>query len=293
MDAPPEAGEDVRPFVAIAKHLAGIGLSAPGIVEVDETVGLLLLEDLGDALFARVIAAEPAAAAPCYDAAIDVLVRLHDAPPPPGIERYDVPRMTAAASLAYDWYVAGIAGPPDPASVASFRATCAEALAPVSEGAVLALRDYHAENLIWLPDRSRAARVGLLDFQDALLGHPAYDVISLTTDARRDVGPDLTKRVTARYLDATGIDRDAFAHDAAILTVQRNLRILGVFARLARRYGRPKYVELIPRVWAHLRAGLDHPALGPLADRLAADLPPPTPDNLARLKETCQTAPML
>jgi hypothetical protein len=156
---------------------------------------------------------------------------------------------------------------------------------------VLALRDFHAENLVWLPDRAGVARVGLLDFQDAEAGHPAYDLVSLLKDARRDLAPGLEQEMIDRFLSRTGCDPERFAAAYAALGAQRNLRILGVFARLSMHFGKPHYVDLIPRVWAHLTASLRHPALAPLARRVADDLPEPTPDILASLKEQCATVP--
>ena len=145
------------------------------------------------------------------------------------------------------------------------------------------LRDYHAENLLWLPGRSGAARVGLLDFQDMLHGHPAYDLVSLLEDARRDVPAALRTALTDRYLARTGADREAFLLAAATLSAQRNLKIVGLFTRLARRDGKPRYLELLPRAWGHLAADLAHPALAPLAGLVAQHMPPPEPPVLARI----------
>jgi len=151
---------------------------------------------------------------------------------------------------------------------------------------VLALRDYHAENLVWRGAGAGAARVGLLDFQDALAGHPAYDLVSLLEDARRDVSPDLAAAMTARYAEGArardpGFDAEAFAADAAALAAQRNLKIVGIFARLNRRDGKPRYLSLIPRVWAHLRRDLANPALAPLRRVVERLIPEPTAEALA------------
>ena len=146
------------------------------------------------------------------------------------------------------------------------------------------LRDYHAENLIWLPGRKGIARVGLLDFQDAMTGHRAYDLVSLLQDVRRDVPAGIETRMLARYIDGSGTNDHAFRTAYAVLGAQRNLRILGVFARLATDYGKPRYVDLIPRVWAHLVRDLDHPALAPVAQMLVDTLPAPSPETLQRLR---------
>ena len=282
MDAPPEKGEDVRPFVHIAQYLSGLGLSAPSIMASDETHGFLLLEDLGDALFARVIPDEPSLEIPLYTAATDVLLELHKAPPPEGLKPYDATVMADMASLAYRWYAGRDAG----SFTANFRQLLSEHVTDLS---VLIQRDYHAENLLWLPERNGPARVGLLDFQDAMLGHPAYDLVSLLQDARRDVPPAVEAAMFEHYTSVSGQDRDCFERAYALLGVQRNLRILGVFGRLSLRYNKPHYVDFIPRVWAYLLRDLEHPALAPIREQLLAELPEPSETLLNDLKEKCGT----
>jgi len=158
---------------------------------------------------------------------------------------------------------------------------------------VLIQRDFHAENLLWLPNRTGVQRVGLLDFQDARTGHPAYDLVSLLKDARRDVPAKVERAMIARYVQNTNSDPRAFDAAYQLLGVQRNLRILGVFARLSLHFNKPHYVDLIPRTWAHLMQGLSHPALKKLRDQVLKDLPPPTPENLTVLKEKCASIPTL
>lgn len=293
MDAPPGRGEDVRPFIRIARHLAGLGLSAPAILAQDAEAGLLLLEDLGDAIFARVLEASPELENSLYSGATDLLIALHDRPLPRPIAAYDPATMTALAALAFDWYRLGTAGDLGATLKDQFCAVLEPLLthhaAPTD---VLILRDYHAENLLWLPDRGGLARIGLLDFQDALAGHRAYDLVSLLQDARRDVPARIEEAMLARYVAATGQDADGFVIAYRLLGAQRNLRILGVFARLCLRDGKPRYVDLIPRVWTHLRRDLDHPALASLRQALSGALPAPTPSTLARLKDQCATIPV-
>lgn len=291
MDAPTEKGEDIRPFVRIARYLSDLGLSAPKILAVDEINGFLLLEDLGDDLFARVIPRDPALEQPLYEAATDVLVHLHHATPPAGLRAYDPQIMLDMAALAWRWYLGG-ALTEDPDSENAFRDAFAPILARhASETPVLIQRDYHAENLIWLPDRTGPARVGLLDFQDAMRGHRAYDLVSVLQDARRDVPPAIEDRMVARYVAATGQDDIAFRAAYAVLGAQRNLRILGVFGRLCMLNGKSHYVDLIPRVWDLLMRDLDHPALVPVAKLIKGALPTPTADILGRIKERCATIP--
>lgn len=271
MDAPPERGEDVRPFLAIARHLSAAGLSAPAVLAEDVPAGLLLLEDLGDALLAR-LATDPGMEAPLYLAAAETLAAVQAARPPEGLVRFTPETMADLARLVFDWYAPGT--PDDAAEDIVLRLRDALALS-APEPSVLSLRDFHAENLLWLPDRAGPARIGLLDFQDAVIAHPAYDLVSLLHDARRDVGEAARAAATRRFLDLTGHEEARFMAAAAALSAQRNLRILGVFARLARRDGRPGYLRLLPRVWRHLRGDLDHPTLAGLREAALRHLPPP------------------
>lgn len=284
MDAPPDKGEDVTAFVRMAEYLRSIGLSAPEIYAEDSEYGFLLLEDLGDALFARVLEQDPGAERMLYDAATDVLVHLHAAPVL-SLDSYDPALMTEYAALSFTKYTQGILGTHDADARARFELRFADILHRETGGTrVVVQRDYHAENLIWLPDREGLARVGLLDFQTAMLCHPAYDLMSLLQDVRRSVPVGIEMRMIDRYIKATGVDGHDFRTAYAVLGAQRNLRILGGFARLATDYGKPQYVSLIPAVWAHLMRDLEHPALVPVADLLRGALPKPTPENLARLR---------
>ncbi|MEI4260731.1 aminoglycoside phosphotransferase family protein [Roseovarius sp. D0-M9] len=284
MDAPPERGEDVRPFAAIARHLSGMGLSAPQILAEDSAQGFLLLEDLGDDLFARVIPSAPASEAELYTAATDVLVHLHAQPLPPGLQAYDPALMADMSALAFEWYAN------DNSSVgraAAHGAILAALTQHASDDSVLIQRDYHAENLLWLPDRLGIARVGLLDFQDAMRGHPAYDLVSLLQDARRDVPEDIERAMVEHYVSRANVDAAAFDAAYHVLGAQRNLRIIGVFARLCLRDGKAHYIDLIPRVWALLERDLAHPALAHLAPLVLGVLPTPTPEFLKDLKARC------
>ncbi|MEX5727951.1 aminoglycoside/choline kinase family phosphotransferase [Rhodovulum iodosum] len=292
MDAPPDTGEDVRPFTAIARHLSAHGLSAPAILAEDEGHGFVLMEDFGDGLFARLLERDEADETALYAAATDLLSALHKAPLPPDLGHYDPAKMADLACLAFDWYLAGSGTPVPAARRAAISAELETVLARLCRGPeVMVLRDYHAENLIWLPGRDGVARVGLLDFQDALGGHPAYDLVSLLWDARRDVPEALQEAMLARYLVETGQPKAEFRTAFAALGVQRNLRILGVFARLCLRDGKPGYLDLLPRVWGHLQRGLAHPALAPLKAGALAALPPPTPALCQTIREKCATRP--
>lgn len=291
MDAPPAKGNDIRPFVRIAAYLTGIDLSAPRIFAQDDQLGFLLLEDLGDDLFARLLEREPHREEALYEAAIDALVHLHLAPPPP-LAVYDAATLTSLTAPVFDWYQFGIGGEIDDDARTEFSKLFERHLAPLdTQPKVLIQRDYHAENLLWLPDREGLARVGLLDFQDAVLGHTAYDLVSLLQDARRDVSPDLEGHMIARFLDQSPHDPPAFSTAYAILGAQRNLRILGVFSRLCLRDGKAHYIDLIPRVWGHVQTNLRHPALADVAEHINQSLTPPTPDTLTQLRSKCATFP--
>lgn len=292
MDAAPASGEDVRPFVHIARYLSGIGLSAPRIMAEDSAQGFLLIEDLGDALFARVTAESPALECTLYAAATDVLIALHEHAPPSELVPYDSTLMSDMAALSFDWYASAI-DQINPAARQGFHdALGAILLRHAEDHSVLIQRDYHAENLLWLPERSGIARVGLLDFQDAMLGHAAYDLVSLLQDARRDVSPQTESQMIARYVSATDADPGRFDAAYRCLGAQRNLRILGVFARLCIRDGKSGYVDLIPRVWDHLQNDLTHPALEPVIEIIRDNLPEPTPQILQKLKDKCAAAPI-
>lgn len=291
MDAPPVKGEDTRPFVSIATYLNEVGLSAPQILFADAENGFLLIEDLGDDLFARVIAADPQLELPLYNCAVDVLTQIHRAPPP-NLATYDASVTAPLAALAFDWYKFGAQGDVSLPARDAFSNEFTKLLTPLdAEPQVLIQRDYHAENLLWLPDRKDVARVGLLDFQDAMLGHPAYDLVSVLQDARRDVPPALEKAMLSRFLDQNPQDEKQFLSAYAVLGVQRNLRILGVFARLCLKAGKAHYVDLIPRVWGHVQTNLKHPALHDIARLVTQTLPPPTPEILDRLRSKCATYP--
>ncbi|MDO6584296.1 phosphotransferase [Salipiger sp. 1_MG-2023] len=271
---------DVALFARLSRHLCGLGLSAPRILA--EAPGRLLLEDLGDGLIAR-LATDPETEAQLYRAAVDALTELHRHPAPPLLQATPQ-RLAQMTDLAFDCYAPDAAAA-KPAVITAFE----EALSTHAPGTdVMVLRDYHAENILWLPERSGPARAGLLDFQDALAGHRAYDLVSLIEDARRDLRPGIAELSIRHYLDATGLDDAPFRAALAVLGAQRNLRILGVFARLAASRGKPGYIDLVPRVWGHLQTDLRHPALRDIA-RLLGALPEPDASRLNRLKHPCPT----
>ena len=233
-------------------------MSAPEVIAADAEIGQVLLEDLGDDLFSRVLA-RGGDERRLYEAAVDLLAELQRRLPPEDLPAYDDAWLLREALLLPEWYA------PD-APVEDYRAIWEELLPHARVGADgFVYVDYHADNLLWLPARAGHAQIGLLDFQDARLGPPAYDLVSLLEDARRDVPPDLADAMVDRYLAARpDLDPKAFRAAYAVLGAQRNAKILGLFSRLARRDGKPAYLVLLPRVAGHLKRDLGHPLLSPL-----------------------------
>jgi aminoglycoside/choline kinase family phosphotransferase len=256
------------------------GLSAPEILAQDYDAGFLLIEDFGDGRFADLMAAGKPER-PFYEAAIDALADFHRVAAPktlavPGagdvhLLGYDPVAMEAEVLLLTEWFYPAAAGKPiGDAARDAFVAAWGHALGQLRTATpVVVLRDYHAENLMWLEGRQGVARAGLLDFQDALAGSPAYDLISLTEDARREVSVDLAGAMTRRYIDLRrrmdpAFDEEAFRFAAALLAAQRNTKIVGIFSRLWKRDGKPRYTQYLPRMWGYLDRDLSHPALAEL-----------------------------
>lgn len=284
MDAPP-GGDDPAVFARIAGYLAGLGLSPPRVLASDYENGFLLLEDLGDGLFARLVAQDPAREDELYAAAVDVLVALQRADPLAGLPDLTAEDWARAAEFAFSWYRFAVTG-----DARGDLGVLADLLRAHADGPrVMILRDYHAENLLWLPDRAGVARVGLLDFQLGQAGQPGYDLVSLLQDARRDVSPRTEAAMVARFVAATGAQGFDVAY--AVLGAQRALRILGVFARLCLKGGKAGYLALMPRVWGQLQRNLAHPALAGLA-QVCAVLPEPTAEHLERIRAQCGTMPL-
>lgn len=262
MDAPPPH-EDPRPFVAVAEWLGAIGLSAPEILARDLTRGLLLLGDFGDERLREHLDRAPGREEELYATATDVLVHLHRHPPMAGLPVHGLDQWLDELALFTDWYAPAVGLAVD---TPSYREAWREVLAPVAHdglGPVTVLRDFHAENVMLVGGRPGVAHFGLLDFQDALAGHAAYDLASVLEDARRDVSPAIERAMIDRYCAATG-HGDAFERAYWVLAAQRNTRILGVFVRLWKRDGKPEYGKFQPRMWGLLERDLAHPALGPV-----------------------------
>jgi aminoglycoside/choline kinase family phosphotransferase len=271
MDAPPPH-EDPRPFVSVGEWLCHHGFAAPTILARDLDQGLLLLEDFGDARLREHLDAVPQDEAPLYARAVDLLAELHRLPAQVELAPYDREVYQREAGLVTEWFTDAAGLKVDEAGYA--RAW--DAVLPIAERdvapVVTVLRDYHAENIMLLPDLAHSHGLGLLDFQDALAGHPAYDLVSLLQDARRDVSPAVEKAMLARYMAAVAVSAD-FEAAYAVLGAQRNAKIIGIFTRLWKRDGKPRYLAYLPRMWGLLERDLAHPALAPVAEWFAANVP--------------------
>ncbi len=325
MDAPPEPGEvsagqatgysavahlavDCHPFVALAKELRARGLSAPRIFAEDVKRGLLLLEDLGDDLYVSLLDGSAKTAdleEELYGAAVDLLLALHETPftnPLQGaagrsveIASFDPAALQIETDLVIDWYLPGILGLDEtPKGPRTAYQSAWQTLFPemADPNPVLCLRDFHAGNLIWLPDRDGPARIGLLDFQDAVIGSRAYDLVSLLQDARRDIAPALEQQMLDRYIQAAkardaAFDEAAFRARYALLGAQRSAKIVGIFMRLWLRDGKKAYLAHLPRVWRYLEKNLTHPSLNSLKAWFDENVPRnvrltvPDPDSIA------------
>jgi aminoglycoside/choline kinase family phosphotransferase len=265
MNAPPPK-EDVRPFLRIARHLVGLGYSAPRILAEDVENGLLLLEDLGDATFTRLLNAGEAES-PLYEMACDLLIDLHRTRKlPDEVPPYDRDKLLTEASLLTDWYAPAVGIELDHTVRAAYLAAWSEVL-PLAFGVPdhLVLRDFHVDNLMRIEGRFGLAACGLLDFQDALIGPVTYDLVSLFEDARRDLDPATWAAGRQRYLAAfPQIDPDAFDASWAVLAAQRHAKVIGIFTSLCKRDGKPVYLRHIPRLWGLIERALAHPSLKPV-----------------------------
>lgn len=278
------AGPEPAAFACLSNELVIRGFSAPKILAADLEAGLLLLEDFGLDVYAKVIEAEPLLEAPLYEAAVECLAEIYRSSFPSVLKyrevnwrmrAYDEAALLTETHLFLEWYAA------DKGAVISEQArtkwdtiwkTLFSALDAHAPG--LALRDFHAENLFWLPRRNSVAKVGLIDFQDGLFVHPAYDLVSFLEDARRDVSSDLVDPLISQFVDQAKLnDEVAFRRAYAVLGAQRNAKILGIFVRLAERDGKPSYRDLIPRVHAHFVKNLSGPEFAPLRDWFEGNLP--------------------
>ncbi len=266
MDAPPPH-EDPRPFLHVAKYLCGAGFRAPQILAEDLARGLVLIEDFGDDRMREHIDAHPEDEVAIYTHAVDTLVRLAKAPVAQ-LAAYDAAAYLRETALLAEWYLPAMGIATD---VAEYEAIWREALAPLCDSKwqqVTVLRDYHAENIMLLSDGEQ----GLIDFQDALAGHPAYDLVSILQDARRDVSPELEASMLDHYRRESAVSADFDLH-YALLGAQRNAKIIGIFTRLWKRDGKERYLSFLPRMWGLLERDLAHPGLVKVRDWFDRTIP--------------------
>ena len=269
------AGADCGRFVAAARHLRRSGLAAPDIYSADLSQGFLILEDLGDDLYTDVIA-RGGDERLLYTAAIEVLARVHAEPAPALLDAdkplfvYDETALLTEIELLTEWFLPlALNRPAEDELAREHRMLWQEILRDVDGPKVFVHRDFHAQNLLWRAGREGHSRVGLVDFQDALAGSPAYDLVSLLEDARRDVAPELAKAMMDLYLALRrphdpALVPSQFRLTAAVLAAQRNAKIIGIFARLFKRDNKPRYLAHLPRVWRYMERDLQHPALSKL-----------------------------
>lgn len=266
MDAPPPH-EDPRPFLHVAKYLLHHGFRAPAIHGEDLARGMVLIEDFGDERMREHLDAHPEDEEAIYRHAIDTLVALEKAPVA-DVAPYDEEAYLRETALLAQWYMPAMGLAVDEAE---FEALWRRALAPLFDAKwrqVTVLRDYHAENIMLLSDGAQ----GLIDFQDALAGHPAYDLVSLLQDARRDVAPELEAAMLTYYRARANADADFDLH-YALLGAQRNTKIIGIFTRLWKRDGKERYLGFLPRMWGLLERDLAHPGLAEVRDWFDRNIP--------------------
>jgi aminoglycoside/choline kinase family phosphotransferase len=262
MFAPPQF-EDVAPFIKIDKFLVENNFSAPKILAIDLENGFLLLEDLGDDTYNRVLQKNYSKELEfdLYKNAVDCLIELQQKPNPQDVAPYNNAVLFREMMLFIDWYLPLQKKLISLKQKAHFKFLCFQLFDLLSKEKrfqlvdwknnakqVLVLRDYHADNLMNLEERANHQKVGLLDFQDALIGSKAYDLVSLLEDARRDVNLGVKDKVLNYFLEKSGVDKESFMQDYEILSLQRNLKIVGIFSRLSMRDHKHQYLDLLPRV---------------------------------------------
>ena len=288
MDAPPQK-ENIRSFTSIARHLGALGYATPKIFAEDLTNGLLLIEDFGDQTYTNVLKQEPEREGMLYALAIDVLIDLHHRPItqvlPAGLQTYDSALLSNELLLFLDWHLPAITGSPTKDSTRkSYLAAWRDSLTLLAnEPPTLVLRDFHVDNLMWLRSRNGIEACGLLDFQDAVMGPAAYDLMSLLEDARRDISSELVNTMINRYFNAfPDLDYDSFSAVFKILAAQRHAKVIGIFTRLSARDGKLTYLRHIPRVWKLLEASLKHPALTLVQEWFTSHVPKELRPNSAK-----------
>lgn len=274
---------DVARFITVTDWLHGFGFAAPEIYAKDPENGLLLIEDFGDDLVNLVLEKHPEKTAEIYRRITDFLVELRPLPVPDFVTQLNADLLAEQVGLFAEWYPQATGAETNAADdigplIARLHQELAEDIP-----AIFCMRDFQSPNILW---RGEGIPLGLIDYQDAVACHPAYDLVSVLQDPRREVAPETEADCVARYLAATGLSETRFHAAYALLGAQRNLRIMGIFTRLCIRDGKPHYLDFMPRVWRYLRRDLSHPALAPLA-RIVDALPEPDPQTIERIRRQC------
>jgi aminoglycoside/choline kinase family phosphotransferase len=283
MDSNPKKNEPINNFIYFTNFLRKHHFSAPKIYDSDIPNGLLLLEDLGARNFADILKVKPKVETNIYKEAVNQLIMIQSKETPKQAKPYSTEILIEEALLFTEWYL----GETNSSRLSTqFTSLLTPLLKKIDQTKpTLVLRDFHAENLIWMNSRKNFKRVGLLDYQDALIGHPAYDIASLLKDARRDVSIEVRDIMTNHYLEKTKHNKDLFLRDYSILSAQRNLKIIGIFSRLSIRDKKKNYVKLIPRVWKNLENDFMHPDLKNLSKFINAVAPYPNVKILKNLSQ--------
>lgn len=256
MDAPPPQ-ENIKPFCEIANFLLKNHFSAPKIIAKNESSGLLLLEDFGDDSYRKVLECKVDSEINLYVDAVNLLINLAQINPPDNLPIYDNQLLLKEVMLFVDWYLPKIAlREINTQQIEEFKQIWIDLFAKLSQPKNLVLRDYHSDNLMILPKRNGINKVGLLDFQDAVIGYRAYDLVSLLEDARRDVSKNIQQKMLQHYLNHSNCNHNQFVIDYQILSLQRNIKIIGIFSRLSARDNKRHYLDFLPRVFGYIHSRL-------------------------------------
>jgi hypothetical protein len=272
MDAPPPQ-EDIEPFCKIADFLLKNNFSAPKIFAKDKNAGLLLLEDFGDTSYRKAMEQKPSDEINLYTNSVDLLINLAQINPPNNLAIHDHQLLLEEVMLFVDWYLPKVALKRiSTQQINEFQHIWLGLFSKLSPPKNLVLRDYHSDNLMLLDNKKSIQKVGLLDFQDAIIGYAAYDLVSLLEDARRDVSINIWQKMLKHYLNHSNCDEDQFMIDCQILSLQRNIKIIGIFSRLFARDGKKSYLNFLPRVFGYINKRLQNKHLTPIKNFLEQNI---------------------
>jgi aminoglycoside/choline kinase family phosphotransferase len=273
MDCPPSY-TSVKPFIDVAQFLTQNDFSAPQIINYDTENGFLILQDFGKVSVRDYILGleeqDLQERTNIYHLSINLLVDLQKIAPPSELQNFSNDLMCSELSVFSDYYIPYKKNEKiSSAKLEQFIEIWQNILSKQTQTTKsIILRDYHVENMMYLDQEKNIKKLGLLDFQDALVGSPIYDLVSILEDARIDIPRNFALECIQYYAEQKNLDFNKVLNDYHILGAQRNLRILGVFARKYSRDGNDTYLQYIPRVLKYLEYDLSHPILRPLKDWL-------------------------